>query len=224
MNAVKQTLVDGDFEMYRLTHRAMGREVDAVVRMIGALAAGDRVRPARLRTWLMFLERTLHHHHLAEDRWFFPLLERKDPGFADVRHLLDADHERLEPALRSTMDGLTQLTVLEGQSWTKQREQTLADATAFRDLLVQHLAMEEEEVIRRSKKALRPIHVETFNRKAMNGVPVSDLRTVLPWLLDSCDAAERERLIGRLTLGNRILYKLIWGPRYRKLTGVLGRS
>lgn len=224
MNAVRQTLVDSDFEMYRLTHRAMGREVDAVARMIGALASGDKVRPRRLRTWLAFLERTLHRHHVAEDRWFFPLLERKDPGFAEVRQALDADHEQLEPLLRRTMNGLTQLTVLEGEAWTQARAQTLADAEAFRDLLARHLSQEEAEVVARSKKALRPVDVETFNRKAMSGVPVSDLRTVLPWLLDSCDASERERMVQRLTLGNRVLYALIWGPRYRRLTGGLGRG
>ncbi len=224
MNATRQTLKDSDFEMYRLTHRAMGREVDAVARMIAALAAGDKVRPKRLRTWLAFLERTLHHHHLAEDRWFFPLLERKDPSFADVRHMLDADHEQLEPLLRRTMDGLTQLTVLEGEAWETARASTQADAEAFRDLLVRHLAGEEDEVIARSKKSLRPVDVETFNRKAMSGVPVSDLRTVLPWLLDSCNAEERERMVARLTPGNRLLYKLVWGPRYRKLTGGLSRG
>jgi hemerythrin-like domain-containing protein len=216
VNAIR-TLKDSDFEGYRLAHRAMSREMDAVARMIGALAPGDRVRPRRLREWLQFLERTLHHHHVAEDRWFFPALEKKDPGFAGFRQELDAEHAVLEPLLRRTMEGLRALTQAEGQAWDTTRAQTQADAESFSRLLTEHLTNEEKVVVERSLQHLRPVDIETFNRKAWAGIPVGDLRTVLPWLLDTCEPEERARMVSKLTLGNRILYTLAWGPRFSRM-------
>jgi hemerythrin-like domain-containing protein len=221
---MSRELKESDFEAYRLVHRAMGREADAIARMIAALADGDRVRPKRLQSWLKFVERTLRHHHVAEDRWFFPLLEKRDSIFAEKRAELEEEHTVLEPLLHQTMRGLGLLSEASGGEWTRVRAEVQRSAEAFRDHLLQHLANEETIVIERSRASLDPVDIETFNRKAFAQHPVTDMRITMPWLLENCSDAERGRMIDRLPFGTRMLYKLIWHPRFRSLSHGLHRD
>jgi hemerythrin-like domain-containing protein len=217
-------LKESDFEAYRLVHRAMGREADAIARMIAALADGDRVRPRRLQSWLKFVERTLRRHHVAEDRWFFPLLQRRDAVFAEKRAALEAEHTVLEPLLHGTMRGLGLLSEASGADWTRVRAEVQKSAEAFRDHLLQHLANEEAIVVERSMASLDRMDIETFNRKAFAHHPISDMRMTMPWLLENCSDAERERLIDRLPFATRLVYKLIWHPRFRSISHGLERE
>jgi hemerythrin-like domain-containing protein len=215
----RTTLQDEDFDVYRLTHRAMSREVDAIARMIDALAPQDRVRPRRLQTWLRFVERTLHHHHHAEDRWFFPLLRRKAPEFVDFEQRLEWEHGQLDPLLRQVTTGLGALCEASGQAWEDHHARTREAAGQFARLLSEHLAHEEEAVVALSQRHLRPVDIETFNRRAFSRIPVSDQRTVLPWLFDHCTPAEQQRILGRLPLTSRLAFQWLWRPRFRALTG-----
>lgn len=210
-------LQDRDFEPYRLTHRAMNREVDAIATMVAEMPAQDRKTPRRLHEWLRFVERTLHHHHTAEDRFFFPALAEKSPDFHAVLAQLDAELAVLDPLMRRTMDGLAALAEAPQRTWEAVRAQVRADAEEFRTLLRQHLAHEEAEVVERARQSLSRMDIDIFNRKAFARVPVGDMRTILPWMLDACGPDERARMYARLTLTSRVLYRLFWGPRYRKM-------
>jgi len=46
----------------------------------------------------------------------------------------------------------------------------------------------------------------------------------MPWLLENCNEAERARMIGRLPFGTRMLFKLVWHPRFRRLSHGLQRD
>jgi hemerythrin-like domain-containing protein len=199
----------------------MLREVDAIARMIRALAPGDRVRPKRLREWLRFVERTFHHHHTVEDRYFFPMLLRKDPGFSEAMASLDAEHAELDPLLRETCNGLKRLSEVEESQWGALRDEVADCAARFHESLGRHLLHEEQEVIARSRAHLNRFDMETFNRRAMRQIPVHDMRTVVPWLLETCTEEERRRAMGNMPWGARMLVTWVWQPWFKRRTEAL---
>lgn len=207
---------DADFEQYRLIHRAMNREVDAIVRMLEALAPLDRTRPRRLREWLRFVERTFAHHHVVEDRWFFPLLQQRDPTFAVALAELEREHATLDPLLQKTLKGLNTLPTVSDADWPAAHAELVEVARALRTELDNHLKHEEDEVIPRSVAYLRRVDLDTFNRKAFRAIPVQDVRTTVPWLLDACSEEERRRAVERMPLGMRLVYRFFWGPSFNR--------
>lgn len=212
---------DSDFDQYKLIHRAMNREVDAIVRMLEALAPLDRTRPRRLREWLRFVERTFAHHHVVEDRWFFPLLQGRDPSFAAALARLEHEHATLDPLLQQTLAGLNALATVPDSEWSAAHAALVVVARELRKELEAHLAHEEEEVIARSVAHLRRVDLETFNRKAFRAIPVQDVRTTVPWLLDACNEDERRRAVDRMPLGMRLVYRLFWGPSFSRRVSAL---
>lgn len=66
--------------------------------------------------------------------------------------------------------------------------------------------------------------METFDRKAFAHHLISDMRMTMPWLLENCNEGERARMIDRLPLGTRVLFRFIWHPRFRSLSHGLQRD
>jgi hemerythrin-like domain-containing protein len=216
MSASKGPFTEQDFEQFRLVHRAMGREVDAIRRMAAAMAPLDRMRPKRMRDWMRFVERTFHHHHTVEDRWFFPMLAKKDPTFADALAKLDAEHIELDPLLKTTCDCLDALSTVPDSEWEARRAELITVSTRFCEVLEHHLEHEENEVVPRAMAHLDREDMDGFNRRAMRAIPIQDTRLILPWLLESLSPDERERAIARMPLSMRLVFKLLWAPRFKR--------
>lgn len=221
MNARTSNDDASDLFAWRVIHRAMRGETESIVRMLRELAPDDAPRARRLRSWFAFVERTLHHHHVMEDRWFFPLLERRDPSFAGAREALDAEHARIEPALRRTMDRLRRLPEAPPSERATLHAEARHEAESFLDALTQHLNREEAEVGPRARAHLRDVDYDAFHRRVARSLPIQDTRTLLPWLLEYCTPEEGARLLQGLPAYVRWMHRILWAPRQRRMRAAL---
>lgn len=213
----KRKLTDRDMEPLRMVHRAMMREVDHLVTAIGRLRDGDRKTPARLREWMRFIERTLHHHHRVEDALFFKVLSARDATFQAAHDALEREHEVLNPLLRDVCAGLFRLADAQGAQWKTEWTAVNAKAQELADVLRTHLEHEEAEMIPRSIAHLTRMDVKNVERKALRWIPAADVALIVPWFLTRIDQAEREQMLAKLSMPTRLLNKLWWEPRYRRL-------
>lgn len=200
-----------------MIHRAMMREVDGIAAAVQRMSNLDRRTPARLRDWLRFVERTLHHHHRVEDALFFTTISARDPGFAAAHEALEAEHDVLNPLMRDVCNGLAKLADLDGDAWIAARASVRANAVQLAQVLREHLAHEEAELIPRAIVHLNRIEVKNVERKALRWIPTADVSLIVPWFLSRIDASEREQMLHRLSWGTRALNRLWWEPRFRRL-------
>jgi len=89
-------------------------------------------------------------HHPKESALLFPKLRARAPEVAPVLERLDADHARGEKAIRDLEHALLAFEVL-GESRREAFEQALA---RYLDFYLQHMALEEHEVLPAARRAL----------------------------------------------------------------------
>jgi hemerythrin-like domain-containing protein len=219
MTVERRAFADSDFDTFRIVHRAMLQEVKRIAEMVRGLRLERRQDVERVQVWLRFIERTFEHHHTVEDRWFFPILLRRDPSFEHALAALEREHETLDPLLDETARLLRALRTCADSEWEATRAELEATASRFAAELESHLEHEEAEVVPRACTHLGRVDMQTFNRRATRNIPVQDARIVLPWLVDACTPDERDRMLGRLPLTTRLLLQFLWTPSYRRQRG-----
>lgn len=92
---------DGPCEtgMMGVVHSALRRDlVRARLVLAGETPLADRRRVA-LAEPLMWLMDFLHHHHRNEDAGLYPMVVRNDPSTAELVGEMEADHQRIDPAV-----------------------------------------------------------------------------------------------------------------------------
>ncbi|SNS92137.1 Hemerythrin HHE cation binding domain-containing protein [Geodermatophilus saharensis] len=125
-----------------LMHRGFRRDLHLFAAATAATPAGDRRRWRRLARRFALFAGILHKHHHGEDVGLWPLLHERgaDPAVLDA---LEAEHEGIDPLLRTCTEDLTALAAGTGDESTRER---LAGCTArLRDALCAHLAHEERD-------------------------------------------------------------------------------
>jgi Hemerythrin HHE cation binding domain len=142
------------FEELLWVHSVIRRDLDAVRALAVAVADGLPARElqaeiARLQTngplWQLKVNclqycRFVHLHHHTEDRHFFPLLRRANPGLNEVVDKLEADH-------RSVSDLLDEVeaaaAALDGAETVDGRARVVDGLDALAVQLLEHLEYEE---------------------------------------------------------------------------------
>ncbi len=89
-------------------------------------------------------------HHPKESQLLFPKLRARAPEVAAVLDRLDADHARGEKAIRDLEHALLAFEVM-GDSRREAFEQALA---RYLDFYLQHMALEEHEVLPAARRTL----------------------------------------------------------------------
>ncbi len=134
-----------DTREMNVVHSFFQRELRLAGGLIRRVAPGDAQRARVVGDHLEFVERSLHHHHTAEDDLLWPLLlERVPEDLAPIVHLMEAQHEQVD-SLLSHIGPL------------RQRWQTSADSAQGRELsslydelsvgLGEHLDAEETRLL-----------------------------------------------------------------------------
>lgn len=89
-------------------------------------------------------------HHTKESDLLFPRLRERAPEIAGVLDRLDRDHERGEKAIRDLEHALLAFEVM-GEARREAFEQAVA---RYIDFYLQHMAVEETEVLPAARRAL----------------------------------------------------------------------
>jgi hemerythrin-like domain-containing protein len=104
-----------------------------------------------LRAMLFYVDEfPERRHHPKESELLFPKLRARAPEIAPVLERLDADHARGEKAIRDLEHALLAFEVM-GESRREAFEQALA---RYLDFYLQHMALEEHEVLPAARRTL----------------------------------------------------------------------
>lgn len=196
-----------DFTLMYVTHAALRRDVG---RLAAASASGNTGIPQAHAGWENF-KAQLHVHHSVEDDDLWPRLYRAVADRpSDLALLKEMEHEHaiLDPLLAAVDEALTRRAATP----LDERLQELAGA------LEQHLKHEEESALPLIQSVLtskdwRGFAAAMRRRQGLHGAAI-----YVPWLVDGAPAAERKRILAVFPPPVRLINRLLWEARYRRLS------
>jgi hemerythrin-like domain-containing protein len=202
------TSLDLPPDLYGYAGMHLGMHRDAA-RLERTLQAGPRDAAALARWWQQFRD-VIVRHHQREDDLIWPAIAAADPTFAaDIEEMHD-DHAALDAAMERVDRALTSLPL-----WEPMLDEARAAAAAFRQVLADHLAREEEVAFHRL--AAHPRMWAEVDEQIVREVTVREAAWDLPWLHDGMDRARSSYLMGKVPAFARPLVRWLWQPRYARL-------
>ncbi len=198
---------------YLLMHAAIRVELARLAEFAEGLAAGRR-RPgprqlAALRDHVAEVIDMIHHHHVGEDEFLWPML-REATGPSAELDALSGDHGELDPLMdliRSALDGL-----VAGEPAAAR----LADAAVrLRDLMAEHLAEEEAVVVPIVAERITPARHAAMERAMRKALPIR-MAFVVPWVM-AADAGLAERALRAGGLPLRLILAATRGRHARRV-------
>jgi hypothetical protein len=196
-----------DVTMMFVVHNAFRRDLN---RMQAAAAQADdpAARTALRAGWATF-SRYLTVHHTAEDEMLWPpmrtkLLDRTDE--TDLLVEMADEHSRLDPVLREIDENLARGATL--------RLVALFDELAA--VLTGHLDHEEAAALPLVQETLTSREWKAFGDDQRRRIGINGAGWFFPWLLDDTPQATRDKVLDVVPPPLRLVYWLIWEPRYRR--------
>ncbi|MFF2525082.1 hemerythrin domain-containing protein [Streptomyces liangshanensis] len=128
-----------------LAHSMFRREIGLAPDVVSGVAAGDAERARIVTEHLDLVDTVLRHHHHGEDEHLWPrLITRGGPDAAAVVRVMEDQHEAIDKATVEVRD--------RAAAWRADADPQEGEALAgalrrLLDLLVEHLAVEEEQAL-----------------------------------------------------------------------------
>jgi Hemerythrin HHE cation binding domain len=199
--------MDGpDVTMMFVVHNALRRDL---ARMQAAAAQADdpAARTALRAGWATF-SRYLTVHHTAEDQMLWPPMQAKlgdRPDKTDLLVEMADEHSRLDPVVREIDDSLAQ-----GSS-----SRLVALFAELAAVLTGHLEHEEAAALPLVQETLTMREWKAFSDDQRRRIGLNGAGWFFPWLLDDTPPGARDKVLGIVPPPLRLVYRLIWEPRYR---------
>jgi hypothetical protein len=139
----------------------------------------------------------LHHHHTVEDKSMWPVLldHARMAGDVEVEEMLlamEAEHERIDPALRASRDALD---AMQTHPCDDHRNALELQITTAQELLAAHLAHEESEALPYLQRTLSTTEYALMEKAAAKAYPASMLLFLVPWVLHGLPGGLGEALM-----------------------------
>ena len=195
-----------DLYGYAAMHRAMHRDAARLTRTL----EGGPVDPASLERWWGQFRDVILRHHTREDDLIWPALAAADPTFADDVASMHDDHDTLDAAMHRLDVALAALPV-----WPDALEEARRAATAFREVLTDHVAREEAVAFHRL--AQRPVMWAEIDEQIVREIRVREAAFEVPFVHDGLDAHHASYLMQRVPRPFRLIVRRLWQPRYTRL-------
>jgi hypothetical protein len=193
-----------DFTMMYIAHDAFSRDL---ARLLAAAAAGQALSPAAVATW-QSLSMQLHTHHTAEDTSLWPRLHQvvQDPSERRILEDMQHEHAALDPRLEQ----------IDAAIAARDEVALVGELTIVGTRLPEHMRHEEEAALPLLERRLGQAGWDAFGaqiRSQQGGL--RGAANYLPWVLDDANPAYAAKLLGFLPAPARLMYRIIWEPRYR---------
>jgi hemerythrin-like domain-containing protein len=204
-----------DLSNYRQIHRALRVSAERLVVGLSSVAIGDVRRCNGIARWFAGYGAELTHHHHLEDTIFFPALAERVPAHGECSTPLDDDHATLETLIPRLADALTKLKG-GGTGWIDHREQALAMAIELRDLLTDHLAFEDADVLPMFERHFTVEEYDEIDKRALKEVNVRQALFTVPWYMATAEPSAAARTLAEAPLPLKIVHR-ITRRRYARL-------
>ena len=165
--------------------------------------------------WMMaFLDR----HHTSEDEGLYPMVLRKNPAARDLLQDMDADHQRIHPAMERVAEAAR---ALHTPSATAPAE-LLTAIDELGSVLYPHLRREEEEAMPLVASSITAADWHTWDEKHnIKGLAFGELATTGLWTLDGQDPVSHALMSQVVPRPVLFVITTVFGPRYRRKTARL---
>jgi hemerythrin-like domain-containing protein len=195
-----------DFTMMYVTHEALRRDLD---RFASAVAAGRAAAPAVRAGWENFKNQIEVHHTVEDDDLWPRLYGAVAEGSEELSMLeeMEAEHAVLDPMLASVESALAD------------RDKTvLGDRVdALAGALDGHLRHEENSALPLIQAVLTPEDWAGFGTAMRKRQGLKGAAMYIPWIVDGASATERRRFFTMLPGPVKVVNRLVFEPRYRRL-------
>jgi hypothetical protein len=199
-------------DMY-VVHRAFRREFGLLPGLVRAVAVGDVSRAEVVATHLDLVLAGLHMHHTGEDAVLWPLLlERAAPAHALVA-TMEAQHE--------AVDGYADQIGVVAAEWRTSASAVRGEQLArlvedFRTALVEHLDLEEREILPVAARCVTAAEWRSLGDHGVEVMTRAQLPLMFGAVLEEADDEERAMMLGALPLPVRALLTTVGKWQYRR--------
>lgn len=196
-------------------HATLRRDLDRAAVVLGSPAGLEEPRLRALGEHLEWVVDFLHEHHTGEDERLYPVARAKNPDAAELLDDMNADHERIHPAMDE---------VREASRAARSADRPAADRATTLAAAIAHLRAVLDPHLEREEREMMPVVAATLSQAEWDeyesgNVDMSDKKKLAftgHWILDGL-APEKARIITATVppVPRFILQNFLGGP-YRK--------
>ena len=199
MNIEEQLHFDGR-EMH-MVHDVFRREFALMPALVRGVAVGDHNRAQIVTDHIQRVSALLHHHHLVEGQYTWPLLlERCGPAFASVVQVMEEQHEQIA-TLGREVDAA--LTIWRTNATVESREALAAALERLLSPMKEHLRDEEERVVPLLEEHITASEWDATVQKGAEEIEAENLPLSFGLLMYEGDPQLVERTIANLPANAR---------------------
>jgi hypothetical protein len=200
-----------------LVHRGFRRELAQLAGLVPGVRPGEGERRRQLAACAGELCDALHAHAEAEDALLWPLLLDRAPAVAAPVRLRSAQQHRNVVALQARVEELL-------PSWEQGvvgGEYLGAALDRLAQALAEHQDAEERDLLPLARDHLSAGEWARLGARERSRLPRPRLPVFLGEVLQDATPQERERVLSRVPLPDRVLFHLVGGRRCRPGAAVL---
>ncbi|GAA2528837.1 hemerythrin domain-containing protein [Winogradskya humida] len=200
-------------EQMTVIHQALRREFALLPELVAAVPAADTDRARVLARHLTLVLGMLHEHHEAEDDLLWPLLHQRVPMEDDLITTMETQHRSIADVIGVIEDGLPRWTATAG---TAERDALAAALRRLDATLVEHLALEEKEVLPLIHENLTVAEWIAPQKHAMRHGPrdLSGKLLLAGIVLEGASPREQAWFRSEMPPPARVLWRLLGARRY----------
>ena len=192
-------------------HHAFRRDLAAVTSSVQATPLGDLATwQALAARWTRFAT-TLHHHHTAEDTYYWPVLLTavEARGTADDLmevHAMSEEHADIDPLVTAVGDGLAAVVDHPCEEHRNALDIRLA---GLREVLGEHLRHEETVVLPLVQRVMTPEEFQAVEKAIGTSYPVREAPFIVGWALAGLPEDARAAMFTMAGVPYRLLHALV---------------
>ena len=214
----KSSAAAPDTRTMGIVHSALRRDLTRTrIALTEDQSLTDERRNA-LADHLVWMMTFLNRHHTSEDEGLYPMVLRKNPAARDLLEDMDADHQRVHPAMERVAEVAR---TLHTPSATAPAD-LLAVIEELEAVLYPHLRREEEEAMPVVAASITAADWHTWDQEHnIKGLPFGELAETGLWTLDGQDPVSYALMSQAVPRPALFVIKRVFGPRYRRKTARL---
>jgi hemerythrin-like domain-containing protein len=216
MNTTTNNTTTPDLSFYFAIHRHMRSDLVRFADTVAALTPADRAnRIPALVKWAKGFTFELEEHHYAEDEFFFPEMRARIPAVAGVLDRLDGEHKAMDVLLGRWPALMRDLADAKAP-FEPAKAAALQMATELRDLLEDHLAIEDEDILPMYWRHYTAAEYDAIQQTAIKKGKKKGFSFIAPWSVESVEGAEREAFLASVPGVLRLYHRMV-KPRYDRM-------
>jgi uncharacterized protein YndB with AHSA1/START domain len=211
----RQKDMDGpaDTRMMRIVHTALRRDLARTQVALTELAMEpDDDRREAVAAHLLWMMAWLHHHHEGEDVGLYPLVRARNPAADALLDVMDADHQRIVPAMVEVERAAAMWATATGA-----RDEVARAVDVLLEGLLPHLQREEEEMMPVVSATITEREWRAWGDKTnVDPLSKSELAAEGLWIIDGLEGEDYDHVTHMVPLVPRLVISKVLVHGYRR--------